>query len=119
MRIRRVLLVRKTREECSKDARKSTKKPAEPRGPRRFVGPSRRRAKMKKKLNLVELNVVFDIGGHQADDLAGQRNDLPGLVAVLAEILVDRLRQNLQGLLSIRKRSRDGVTYRSQGLRIH
>ena len=52
----------------------------------------------------VQRDVVLNIRRHQADDLAGQRYDLSGLVAILAEIFVDRLRQDFECFLPIRQR---------------
>jgi hypothetical protein len=53
----------------------------------------------------VELDVVFDIGRHQTDDLACEGDDLSRLIAILAKISVNRLREDLQGLLAVWNRS--------------
>jgi hypothetical protein len=58
----------------------------------------------------VELNVVFDIRRHQTDDLARESDDLSGLVPILAKISVNRLREDLQGLLTVWNRSGNGIT---------
>src|SRR5207249_4527420 len=41
----------------------------------------------------VQLDVVLDVRGHQADDFAGQSHDLSWFIAVLPQVLVDGLRE--------------------------
>src|SRR5207237_5748092 len=64
----------------------------------------------------VELDVVFDIGRHQTDDLACEGDDLSRLIPILAKISVNRLREDLQGLLAVWNRSGSGIT--SAGCRV-